>query len=162
MSDEPKVIVSESYETLREWLRGDVVGFILGGEPRRLGGRAFMTFLEYRHFPPRSPVNAEFCLVTMKWEGIIWNVVIIPKAKRGLADALMSELGLRAANGVPHVFTNQGQAHFPVDVPNLFTIENVAGHFVYRNEPASQKTAYDFEDEACDKVIAEHERARHP
>lgn len=149
----------ESFEELKRRIRPDQTGFIVMLSPRRLGALAFIVFLEYRHFPP-TPVNDEFQFALMNWEGMRLGLVLIPTAKRGLADAIMSELGLRAANGVPHVISSTGSVHFPIDLPNVFTIENIAGHFVYKNDPVLHKSAFDFEGEACEREFQKFERSQ--
>ncbi len=80
-------------------------------------------------------------------------LVIIPRVHRPQAEWIAKQLGLRIANGVPHVGSSKGWSHFPIDVPNLFTLENVPGHFVYQNRPDLEKKAYDFEDEAIAREV---------
>jgi len=122
--------------------------------PRRIGALSLLVFLEHRHFTPVPVPREDFQLLDIHWEGMRLALVIIPADKRSLADALIAELGLLAADGVPHVIDSAGAKHFPVDLPNLFTLENIDGHFVYRNDPTLNKTADDFEQEAVDAAIA--------
>lgn len=137
----------------------DKIGYLIGANPRRLGGKAFMVFLEYQHFVPDTPANADYELFQMEWLWSTWILVLIPKDKAPLADALMVELGLRASDGIPHLIDHTGVHPFPVHGDNLFTIENVPGSPVYKNDPAATESAYDAEDEACEKVFKDFEKA---
>jgi hypothetical protein len=145
------------------WLiNKDNVGLVVEGS--RMGARSFVTFLEYRRFPPDTPLNTDFNLCMMLWGGLVWWLVIIPSGKLYQADEQLKQLGMRRADGVPHMITmengNLKHEHFPLDLPNVCTIENVPGHFAYHNDPALNKTAKQFEDEACDRVIEEFDARR--
>jgi hypothetical protein len=87
----------------------DKVGYVLAWVPRRTEVRAFMTFLEYRHFTPDTPVNVEFDLFQVPFAEMTFFLVVVPKAKSGLAEQVMRELGLRAAGGVPLVIDAKGR-----------------------------------------------------
>lgn len=132
----------------------DKVGYICMLNPRRIGVLAFITFLEYRHFPPK-PFNDDFQMALVRWEMMEYAVVVIPRAKEDLARVILKELGLRIADGIPRCISSTGTCSFPIDLPNVFTIENVPGHFAYKNDPALEKTAFDCENDA---IAAEYRR----
>jgi hypothetical protein len=142
-----------SMDHIRARVTPDKVGFIVMLRPFRIGGLAFLTFLEHRHFTPVPLPCASFELAEIHWEEMVFALCLIPASRRPLAEAIAQELGLRFANGVPHVFTRSGEFHFPIDKPNLFTVENIPGHFVYRNNPAQNKTAEDYEMEAVNAAV---------
>lgn len=131
------------------------------GETNRIGVLAFITFVEYRCFRPGTPANEELQIVIMKWPDdapMHWAVLSFPSAKRQTVDAQLSPLGLRIANGVPHLLDARGTSRFPYfDTTDCFTLENVPGHFAYRNDPVLGKTARDFEREAVMREISEFE-----
>jgi len=141
---------TDQYDEIRRLLGPDKVGYILMLEPRRIGVLAFATFLEYRHFPP-LPRNDDFMMALLKWEEMKWAIICIPRSQEHLVPPILAELGLRIADGVPTCISSAGTTFFPIQQPNVFTIENVAGHFVYKNDPASGKSALDFEDEAVER-----------
>lgn len=122
----------------------------------RVGATSFMSFLEFRHFPPGTVRNAEFVLVMVRFVGLIWPTAIIPDSMLAHADAIAAELGLRRADGVPRCISGGGGRveSFPLDLPNVFTIEYVPGHFSFKNDgdiqagrEADQNAATRFQDE---------------
>lgn len=149
--------IPASIADIAGFLSPDRVGYVCCLMPRQPGRWAFLHFLEYRHFQYHTPERHEHMICHMVWETMMFGIVIIPKVKEHLADGIMAELGLRAANGVPHVLVGEAgrlrEAHFPIDKPNLFNVEHIEGHFVYHNNPALNKTAFDFEDEACEREL---------
>lgn len=142
------------FETVRRALTPDKIGFVCMIDPPRIGAAAFIAFLEHRYFTPVPLPRDDFELAEVFWEEMVIFILVIPGSYRAQAETIARELGLRFANGVPHVFSGAGERHFPVDVPNLFTLENIPGHFVYRNNPAERKTARDYELEAIDREVA--------
>ena len=135
------------------------VGITFSVEPRRIGARAWMTFLEWRHFSPKLGLNHLFVLAYVKFEGMLFGMVIIPREKLPEADAIAKEVGLRRADGVPTLiaFENGRQRvkFFPFNYNNVFNLENVRGHFVYQNDDATKRTAEQVEDDAMDKFLEE-------
>ncbi|MDB6020787.1 MAG: hypothetical protein JWQ04_644, partial [Pedosphaera sp.] len=130
--------MSERLASLDELKRGitpDKIAYVVQLSPRRIGVLAFATFLEYRHFPP-APVNDDFQIAIIDWEGMRFGLACIPRSKEPLAIGVMQELGLRAADGAPTMLSNKGVTQFPINLPNVFNIEHVPGHFVYRNDPS--------------------------
>ena len=142
------------WQFIRSRVTPDKIGFIVMMEPRRVGGLAFLTFLEHRHFTPVPLPKDDYELFQIQWEGTLLVLCLIPGSKRMEAHAIAKELGLRFADGVPHIISTGGAVHFPIDLPNVFTVENVPGHFVYKNNQAEQKTAFDYEDEAVEREVA--------
>ncbi len=155
-------------EEVRRMLNHTKVGLVVSVSSRRIGGLSFMTFLEHRVFPPGTPHNQFFTMVLIDWLHMRFMVAIIPKRRLPEADALAKTLGLRRADGVPRCIHANAAADvvastrdrkivvdsFPLDQDNVFTMENVKGHFAYRNNPAENKTAQDYEDEAVEREIA--------
>src|SRR5215211_2269527 len=135
-------------------LRSDGSKTALIVEQRRIGGRSFIVFLEHRYFAPGTPRNEDFQLLRIVWMEAVWYVALIPTAVVSIADELAKSLGLRRADGTPLCISSQGTERFPIDAPNAWTMENVPGHFAYRNDPALGRTAEQLENDAIDKVLA--------
>lgn len=178
------VWATDDYAELRALLNPSRVALVM--LPTRSGVRSFMTFLEYKYFPPATPLNHHFRFAIVKWGGLRWIVIIIHKKHLETADNLARLFGLRRANGIPHVISfdsvegAQGVATtrdpryaampfgelggkvetFPLDSDNVWTMENIEGHFIYNNDPELERKAREFEDQACEQIIAEHELRR--
>lgn len=149
---------TKSMAELKACITPDKIGFILMYAPRRIGVISFATFLEYRHFKPGTPANDQFEMALVKWEQMNFAIVVIPRIHRNQAQWILKQLGLRLADGVPTVIESSGVKHFPIDLPNVFTVENIEGHFAYKNSADLTRTAQDFEDEAVAREIASHEQ----
>jgi len=147
--------VSSDYEEARKLLTPDKLAVVVMGAPRRIGGKAFLTFMEDRHFSPlNGKLNALWTLFFLRWEGMIFHVAVYPREYRRHAEQVCQELGLRLADGVPTILDGSGIKRFPLDQPNVWTFEHVPGHFVFKNNPVEGKTAEQYEDEACEKIHA--------
>lgn len=173
----------DDFDALRAMLNPSRVALVSIIE--RVGFRVFMTFLEYKYFTPGTPMNSHFRMAVVTWGEMKWVVIFIHKKHLEKADGLLKLFGLRRADGVPTViraetavdiqmavrnketamktfgreFNGMVVERFPLDAPNVWTIENVAGHFTYGNDKALEQKARDFEDQACEQLFAEH-RAR--
>lgn len=143
----------QTIEEMKAKITLDKIGFICCIAPRRIGVISFMTFLEYRHFKPGTPANELFQMALINWETMGFALVVIPWIHLEQAKWILKQLGLRVADGVPTLIHAGGVKRFPIDLPNVFTVENIAGHFLYKNSPDLLKTAEDFEDEACQREI---------
>lgn len=132
---------------------GNKIGLV--GSIERVGVPSFAVFLEHRLFTPCTPLNDLLMMSLAEWEGMHWIILVFHKTHLPGVDELMKTLGLRRADGVPHMMTGKGVIPFPVNSDNVFTIENIKGHFTYHNDHALNKTAQDFEQEAMDRELAE-------
>lgn len=176
----------DDYEALKDQLDPSRVALVMMAN--RIGVQSFVTFLEYTYFRPGTPMNSHFRFAIVKWEELKWFVVIIHKKHLQKADDLAKLLGLRRADGVPtmiHAGKNldavgvarsketarrvfgeslgaemEGMAvvRFPLDAPNVWTMENIEGHFTYENNPELEAKARAFEAQACEQVHEEHRR----
>lgn len=172
------------FDALRELVNPSRVALVTMAN--RVGARVFMTFLEYKYFTPGTPMNAHFRMACVTWAEIKWFVIIIHKKHLEKADHLAKLFGLRRADGVPTVIYWEGYdkvqgvaavrdpatakkvapdlrevvERFPLDAPNVWTMENIAGHFTYGNDKALEQKARDFEDQACEQLFAEHAARR--
>lgn len=125
----------------------------------RPGAYALISAIEWFWFSPRKNLNHLFNLTMVRWEGLDWFVVSIPKHKLKDVKQLAKQLGMRIADGVPSlirrtepdekpdrllegvgVFVFPGGILNGSDNKNMFTIENDTGSPIYTN---SQKTHQD-------------------
>jgi hypothetical protein len=132
---------------------GNKIGLV--GQVDRVGVPSFSVFLEYRLFTPCTPQNDLLDICLVEWERLHWVILVFHKTHLPRVDELMKTLGLRRADGVPTMITHKGVTRFPANSDNVFTIENIKGHFTYRNDLTLHKTAQDFEMEAIDREFAE-------
>lgn len=125
-------------------------------EMSRIGGGLFMVKLEYTHFPPRTEKNKLFEMALMEWpskESLRWAIVSIPIEYKPDALKIAAECGLRFADGIPTLFGEGKAQQFPLDGETVFTIENMAGHKGYSNNPEVIKKLREEEDLACREII---------
>lgn len=124
---------------------------------QRIGASLFNVKMEYTHFPPRSDKNKLFDMCMLKWptkDDFLWSVASIPIEYRSIAEELAKECGLRLADGIPTIFNQDGAYQFPLTGSTVFTLENIAGHKVYNNDPNSMKILKDQEREQVDAIIS--------
>jgi hypothetical protein len=114
----------------------------------RVKSNLFATKMEYTYFPPRSGKNWQFEMVIIKWPmfgddpltklfappPMLFAVMSFPIEYRPQADAFAKECGLRIADGIPTVISGGVIEHFPLNGKTVFTLENITGHQVYKND----------------------------
>jgi hypothetical protein len=138
----------------------------------RPGSFALITAIEWFWFSPRKNLNHLFNLTLIKWEGLDWLVVSIPKYKLQEVKKLAKQLGMRIANGVPtmiryiepgekpdRTWDGAGIFIFPggsvngSDNRDMFTIENDSGSPIYSNSERSHQDIKSAEGEVVDGFI---------
>lgn len=108
--------------------------------PPRPNFRMFMSFLEYRYFPPGDPLNDKFRLALVNFEEMIFGVITIPSGSRDKAELVARECGLRLVDGVPMVFgAGPGGRQFPINGPQAWTIESEPKSDVYKGMNSAQE-----------------------
>jgi hypothetical protein len=128
--------------------------------PPRPGVRLFAAKLEYSYFEPGTPRNDEFILHVINWQGMSWAVVSIPREYMEAAKKIAAEVGLRIADGVPHLIVG-GQTHpFPMNTENVFALENVPGHEIYENNPNRLAELLAKEDHEVEEIERGHKSSR--
>jgi hypothetical protein len=129
--------------------------------PRKPGLMLFCIRFEHEYFPPDDPdKNKQFQIVLTNWKEMIWMVIEFPKEYEETAKKLVEETGLRIARGVPAAIDEDGIHPFPVNGPNVFTLQKAASHPVYFNKPAEIIEALALEDAAIERILERHEDAR--
>jgi hypothetical protein len=98
--------------------------------PPRPGGMLFSTKLEYEHYRPLTPANRDFVPLKIRWpedEEMHWWVIRIPAKDFAIAKTVAAEcpIKMRIADGIPHILGGpHGVRRFPLDGPNVFSLEN--------------------------------------
>ncbi len=142
---------SESIESFNRFTRNDrFTHFICMAT--RPGLLDCVTLLEHRDYKPFTERNKLFFLRSVEWESIFWIVVSMPTNERHLMEQAVKECGLRIANGLPAMLTATGMSMFPIDSPNAFSLENVSGHPVYRNNPEVNRAMRESEIESARRI----------
>jgi hypothetical protein len=138
----------------------------------RPGSFAFITAIEWFWFSPRKDLNHLFNLTVVRWEGLDWLVVSIPKDKLPDVKKLAEQLGMRVADGVPSIirhtepdekpdrtYDGAGVFIFPggavngKDNKDMFTIENNHGSPIYTNCKKTHQDIRSAENEVNDGFV---------
>jgi hypothetical protein len=79
--------------------------------------------IEHEHYPPGTPHNAQFMLTIIKWQAMEFAVASVPMKDKPIIEALCARHGMRLADGYPHLFEGGTCHRFPMNTPNVFTME---------------------------------------
>ena len=93
-----------------------------------------LTDLEERHYTPGTERNDLYHLRVVKWQGLHWILVSIPSGDKLLMERTATAHGLRVADGVPTLISSDGMERFPASGRNVYSLENLASHPVYRSK----------------------------
>jgi hypothetical protein len=122
--------------------------------PAKVGVCGFITFLEHRHFQPGTAANKQMELYAVVWCAKEYIVLVAPRTCEEVALALLATLGLRAVKGVPtRISAEQGMEPFPINAPNMYTLDYVADHFALQDNPVELATAFRAERMAISREI---------
>lgn len=134
--------------------------------PPRVGVTEFAHTLEHKYFTPDTKKNNYFHCNVLMWKDIMWAVVSIPLSLNNLAEEIINQVNLRAADGVPTVF-GMGPAtgiasmrekieetceFFPLNGGNVFHLEYKKKHAAYDNSQVGIKQMLEEEKERLDEV----------
>lgn len=128
--------------------------------PPRPGVRLFAVKMEYFHFEPGTPKNDEFIFHIVNWEEMTFGVISIPKEYMDLAKKVAQEVGLRIADGIPHMLLGGQSRPFPMDTDNVFTLENVSGHAVYSSDPQTMFNLFAKENYEMEEIFRKQKSSR--
>lgn len=100
-------------------------------QPRRIGAHLFNVKLEYEHFTPMTERNNDYIAIEMTWpevpkaDRMKWWVARIPAKDMPLAQKVATEspIPMRIADGIPHIISKTGVQSFPLNGPNVFSLE---------------------------------------
>lgn len=126
-------------------------------QPRRLGSHLFTVLLEYNNFKPGTDKNKDFQLIFVKWQEMIYAIIVIPYKEKDLAYKVAEEVGMRISDCIPMVLTGNGQEVFPIISPRVFSLENSKDSPVYRNNLYELRDLEKEEDKKIDNIFADHE-----
>jgi hypothetical protein len=100
----------------------------------RPGAQWFMRHLELKFYRPETPRNRLLDMILLKWPDdmpMLWAICRIPMSeKQNLYDAAKAT-GMRVGDGIPQMFGGNGIEKFPLDGPNVFTLENSRESILY-------------------------------
>ena len=138
----------------------------------RPGSYALISAIEWFWFSPKKNLNHLFNLTIVRWEGLDWLVVSIPKHKLQAVKRLAKQLGMRIADGVPSLIRHMepdekpdrtlegvGVFVFPGGILNgsdnkyMFTIENDSGSPIYTNSTKTHQDIRSAENEVNDGFV---------
>jgi hypothetical protein len=125
--------LEETDEQLQAWV-ADPKWIHFAALIQRPGVGACAETLEHAHYKPGTPANDLFNLRLIPFGGFPWALISIPLEDRPKMERAAAASGLRVANGVPTMIGPEGVTRFPVDNERIFTLENVSGHPVYKNQ----------------------------
>lgn len=125
---------------------------------KRPGFEELSTKLEHTHYKPLTARNELMSMRAFLWNGVLWYVISIPSEERHLLENMAGSYGMRVANGVPMMLGHNCRMHFPIHGKNVFTLENVSGHPVYRNDDAINRAMQQAEHETAEKIRADKEQ----
>ena len=91
--------------------------------------------LELSHYAPGTRRNDLFFLRFIEWGHMGWFIVSIPKIESAFMVSASTAHGLRVANGIPTMLSGGHKERFPIIGKNVFTLENVRSHPVYKSKP---------------------------
>jgi hypothetical protein len=127
-----------------------------------------MTQLEYTYFRPDTPMQEQFSVYMMRWQGLHWVIVQIPKTHEEIAKSLLFDHGLKiggendpkGARGYTFTLIDASGVHqFPIHGDNVFCLENHSKgtkHVAYTNDRDKLKAAQEAEDAIVKRFHDEH------
>ncbi len=147
--DSPKVNKFTSDE-LEELSKRDG-HFNIVGLSCRPGCSEYFQALEQAWFTPSTPLNYDFEYRLFKWQEMLYEIGSVPLEKKHLCFEMAEKMGMRLANGVPHVLgggltgklttlmDGVEAAVFPLSNPNTFTLESERGSPIYEGRSEEVK-----------------------
>ncbi len=88
--------------------------------------------LEFHYYPVGTFANSFLHVRSIEWEGCLWVVISIPQGDRKKMERVTQVNRLRIANGIPCIISSKGLSRLPVPTDHVFTLENISGHPVYK------------------------------
>jgi hypothetical protein len=123
----------------------------------RPGAAYFANYLEYTYFTPDTPENDLMNFITFRWEDHHWSILSVPIEYKYACETACEMANLRLADGVPIIMggnslgivasmrpTSLSESlkdqvrFFPLNGPNVFTLENKNGSIMYEGRGGQQ------------------------
>ena len=90
--------------------------------------------LEHNHYKPATPRNDLFVMRLIEWQDLQWLIVSIPESEKVFMERAAAAHGLCVRDGVVIAMLTGGSVQtFPVKNPNVFVLENITSHPIYKN-----------------------------
>jgi hypothetical protein len=110
---------------------------------QRPGAMRFFHELEHTFFPPRSPLNEQFAMLFVYWQDLMFMGCRVPMDMQPCTSLTAQRTEMRIADGVPTMMGGGDVFRFPVNGPNVFTLENMPGSKVYQGMAAAEEMLKD-------------------
>ena len=89
-------------ENLKMYFDSKWSHYIASALPPRPGFAIFAATLEHQFFPPGTPKNADFIILSTAWlHGSVWMTISIPTAEKHLAESVAKFCGLKILDTFP-------------------------------------------------------------
>jgi hypothetical protein len=158
-------------EDLKLYSSDDWCHFIGIAEPRRPSALLFSVILEYKFFPPETPKNDEYILLSTEWMNALWMTNSIPIKYKAYADSVASFVGLDIKPTLPvanppviaSVSYENWEQHlkdagfkiFPIHGKNMYTLENTKDHPIHMGVDINKW--FEFENEIIERIFGNYE-----
>jgi len=127
-------------------------------KPYRVGTNIFTVSLEYNHFKPGTDKNKDFQFMFVKWQDMIYSIIVIPYKERDLAYKVAEETGMRISDGIPVSITGKGEEVFPIHSPRVFSLSNAKDSLIYTGSAEDIKKLGEEEDDKVNNIFQKHEK----
>lgn len=121
---------------------------------QRPGVLLFLALLEHTFFKPGTEDNDKLVVHVINWNNTRWVIITIPLIDKVKAEGCAKKSGLRVADGIPIMISNKGKESFPLDMDNVFCLENEKDSPVYKGI-TSADAMREAEMQLVDKIINE-------
>lgn len=112
----------------------------------RWGSQAFMTAIEYKFFNPNNAdLNKLIDVWPVEFAGTLHFVVGVPMAYAEKVKQIALDMGLKVCEGTPTHIHDKQTVYFPLNGPNVWTLEN-------QKRPFFHKIPYLSENQECEMI----------
>jgi hypothetical protein len=108
-------------------------------EVMRPGAWVMARGIELTHYTPYLPVNDDYQLYRIGFDGIPYIVVAVPMKDRPKIEAFLKGHGLRLQDGVPHSISVNGVRQFPFRSNSTFTLGGSFNNIMYEGTAALEQ-----------------------
>lgn len=122
----------------------------------RPGVNLWCTRLEYEHFTPDTPANQLFTMHVGEIEEMLIGTITFPAASLEACNAIAEQCGIRLVHGNITVFGPTGENSMPIVGNNVYSIENVSGHWVYNNDRKEYEEKLEAEALQAEEIASRH------
>jgi len=103
----------------------------------RPGAALFCRKVELELYPPGTEANDDVDFVELMFEGLAYAVLIVPMGDKSKIEGIAASLGMRLADGIPHVVSSQSVTRFPFRSLSTYTLEYRKSSIAYSGGQAA-------------------------